>query len=301
MDRPIIEVKDITKKIGDQTIVDGISFTVSRGELFGLLGPNGAGKTTTIRMMVGLIRLTRGDILVQGYSIQRDFRKAIAEIGAIIETPAFYDYMSGYQNLQHYAHMYPCIGHTRIDEVVEFVGLSDRIGDAVHTYSLGMRQRLGIAQALLHKPSVLILDEPTNGLDPAGIKALREYLRRLAEEKGVTVIISSHLLSEMEMMCDRTAIIKRGKLLAVYRIGEISEQTPVHFTIDNPEGAVQALHYFTPPISAAVWEESLVVDLRQEQIPVVINFLAESGFRIYAVQPRTKKLEEIFMEVTTDE
>lgn len=298
----MIELKDVTKRIGRKTIVDSLNFSIGRGEIFGLLGPNGAGKTTTIRMMVGLIRLSKGDVLIRGYSIQRDYRRAIAEIGAIVETPAFYSYMSGYQNLLHYANMYANVDRVRIDEVVQFVGLSDRILDSVQTYSLGMRQRLGIAQALLHRPSVLILDEPTNGLDPAGIKELREYLRRLAEERGVAIIVSSHLLSEMEMMCDRTAIIKGGKLLAVRKIGERATQASVAFTVDNPEGAVKALNGFVPEIIAS-FENGyyLEVQLRREQIPVIVKFLAGAGFGIYEVQPKTKSLEEIFMEVTTDE
>ncbi len=173
----------------------------------GLLGPNGAGKTTMIRMMVGLIPPTAGEVYIGGHSLQSHRNQALRQVGVIVENPEMYKYMSGYKNLLHFARMIPGITKQRIHEVTELVGLTDRIHDKVKTYSLGMRQRLGVAQALLHRPSVLILDEPTNGLDPAGIRDLRDYLKRLAREHGTAVIVSSHMLSEMELMCDRVAII----------------------------------------------------------------------------------------------
>src|SRR5690606_36103405 len=183
------------------------------GEVFGLLGPNGAGKTTSIRMMVGLMKLSEGQIRICGKNVQTHFEEAMLNVGAIVENPEMYKYMSGYDNLIHYARMMSNITKQRINEVIGLVGLEARIHDKVKTYSLGMRQRLGVAQALLHKPKLLILDEPTNGLDPAGIRELRDYLRQLAKDEQIAVIVSSHLLSEMELMCDRVAIIQNGKLL----------------------------------------------------------------------------------------
>ena len=213
---PVIKLVNVSKKIDRKTIIDGLTLEIRRGEVFGLLGPNGAGKTTTIRMMVGLIAITAGDILIRGASINKDFRKAIAQVGAIVENPELYGFLTGYQNLVHFANLYPAVTLERIEEVISFIGLEKRIHDRVKTYSLGMRQRLGVAQAILNKPSILILDEPTNGLDPAGIKELRDYLRILAKNEGVSVIVSSHLLSEMELLCDRVAIIKSGRLLGVH-------------------------------------------------------------------------------------
>jgi ABC-2 type transport system ATP-binding protein len=181
---PLLQLKNARKDIGKKTIIHDLSLEVFPGEVFGFLGPNGAGKTTTIRMIVGLMGITSGEVLINGISIQKDFEKAIQHVGAIVENPEMYKFLTGYQNLLHYARMAKGVTKERIDEVVKLVGLEKRIHDKVKTYSLGMRQRLGLAQALLHRPSLLILDEPTNGLDPAGIREIRDYLRKLAKEEG---------------------------------------------------------------------------------------------------------------------
>lgn len=168
--KPIVQIKNLSKTIGKKTIIDDISFDVYPGEVYGFLGPNGAGKTTTIRMIVGLISITKGEILINGISIEKDFEKAISYVGGIVENPEMYKFLTGYQNLIHYARMQN-VKKERLDAVIQLAGLENRIHDKVKTYSLGMRQRLGVAQALLHSPKLLILDEPTNGLDPAGIKS----------------------------------------------------------------------------------------------------------------------------------
>lgn len=182
---PVVQLQHATKTIGRKKIVNDLSFDIPAGEVFGFLGPNGAGKTTTIRMMVGLVKISQGDILIKGQSIAKDFKKAIQNVGAIVENPDLYTYLTGYQNLKHYARMVTGIAKTRINEIADLVGLQERIQDQVKAYSLGMRQRLGIAQALLHRPSLLILDEPTNGLDPAGIHELRSYLKSLPVKKAL--------------------------------------------------------------------------------------------------------------------
>jgi len=220
----VVQLKHATKIIAGKNIVSDLSFDIPAGEVFGFLGPNGAGKTTTIRMMVGLIKISQGDILIKGHSITKDFNKAIRNVGAIVENPDLYKYLTGYQNLKHYARMVPGVTKDRIDEMVEIVGLTDKIHDKTKTYSLGMRQRLGIAQALLHCPPLLILDEPTNGLDPAGIHELRNYLKRLAHEEGVAVFVSSHLLSEMELMCDRVGVLQNGKLISIQSIKDFVQK-----------------------------------------------------------------------------
>ncbi len=216
--KTVVQLQGVSKVIKGKTIIDNLSFDVYEGEVFGFLGPNGAGKTTTIRMIVGLMNISKGDVLISGKSIKKDFEGAIKDVGAIVENPELYKFMSGYQNLKHFARMQNGITEERMKEVIELVGLTDRINDKVKTYSLGMRQRLGLAQCLLHKPKLLILDEPTNGLDPAGIREIRAYIRKLAQEEGMAVIVSSHLLSEMEMMCDRIGIIQSGKLVDVQQV-----------------------------------------------------------------------------------
>ncbi|MCY9692823.1 ABC transporter ATP-binding protein [Paenibacillus alginolyticus] len=262
---PIVKIDQITKRIGSKTIIDKLSFEVPRGEVFGFLGPNGAGKTTTIRMMVGLMSITEGDIRIGDYSIRTHFEQAIRHVGAIVENPEMYKFLSGYHNLVHYARMFPGIEEDRIQEVIDLVGMENRIHDKVKTYSLGMRQRLGIAQALLHKPSVLILDEPTNGLDPAGIRELRDHLRKLTREDGISVIVSSHLLSEMELMCDRVAIIQNGKLVDVRLIKEFGQadgKQQVAFEVASLDQALTVAAAHGAQVELAGDEIILILDRR---------------------------------------
>jgi len=217
----IVQIKNVTKKIGKKVIIDDLTFDVHSGEVFGFLGPNGAGKTTTIKMILGLMSITKGEIYIEGSNVEKDFEKAIARVGGIIENPDLYKYLTGYQNLVHFWRMYPDVKRERIDEVIKIVGLDKRIHDKIKTYSLGMRQRLGVAQALINSPKLLVLDEPTNGLDPAGIHELRTHLRTLAKEENVAIMVSSHLLSEMELMCDRVGIIQNGKLVGIQDMREM--------------------------------------------------------------------------------
>lgn len=296
----VVEIRNLTKVIGKKTIIDRLSFDVPKGEVFGFLGPNGAGKTTTIRMMVGLMSITEGDIVINGYHIKKDFEKAISHVGAIVENPEMYKFLSGYKNLIHYARMNTGITKERIDHLVHLLGLQNRIHDKVKTYSLGMRQRLGVAQALLHKPNVLILDEPTNGLDPAGIRELRDYLRKLAQEENIAVIVSSHLLSEMELMCDRIAIIQNGKLIDVKNIKELVndvEHLNVLFEVDAP-AEVQAMLANKLEKEIRIVEGGVSVQTTREQIPSINQYLVESQVPVYGIKVLTKSLEDKFLEMT---
>jgi ABC-2 type transport system ATP-binding protein len=211
---PALVAEHLGKSYGARVAVADVSFSVQRGEVFGFLGPNGAGKTTTIRMLVGLVRPTSGRVAIGGHDLAADRERALGRMGCIVESPDFYDYLTGRENLQHFARMVGAEALARVDELGELLRLRERLGDRVATYSLGMRQRLGIAQALLGEPELLILDEPANGLDPAGIHDLRALLRRLADERGLGVFVSSHLLGEVEKVCDRIAIVHRGRALA---------------------------------------------------------------------------------------
>ncbi|AJY73961.1 ABC transporter ATP-binding protein [Paenibacillus beijingensis] len=298
---PIVQLRDVTKRIGNRTIIDKLTLDVPRGEVFGFLGPNGSGKTTTIRMMVGLMSLTDGEIVIGGSSIRTEFEKAIRHVGAIVENPEMYKYLTGYQNLLHYARMIPGITKERIDEVAELVGLKERINEKVRGYSLGMRQRLGVAQAILHKPSLLILDEPTNGLDPAGIRELRDYLRRLAQAENTAVFVSSHLLSEMELMCDRVAIIQTGKLIDVRPIREVNAAAVavavVRLEVDRPEEAARLLGAF----NARVEDGQLAVEADRESVADINKQLVEAGLRVYGIRTVSKSLEDQFLEITGGE
>jgi ABC-2 type transport system ATP-binding protein len=303
MTTPIVQLRNVTKKIGNKTIIDRLSFEVPKGEVFGFLGPNGAGKTTTIRMMVGLMNITEGEILIDGQSITKNFESAIAKVGAIVENPEMYKYLTGYQNLIHFARMSKGVTKARIQEVITLVALENRIHDKVKTYSLGMRQRLGVAQALLARPSLLILDEPTNGLDPAGIRELRDYLRKLTKEEGISVVVSSHLLSEMELMCDRVAIIQNGKLVDVRLINEYvneDEKGKVIFDVDQKELAVTLLAS-TPEFNAAVTEHGVELSVDREQIAEVNALLVRGGVKVYGIRAITQTLEDKFLEMTGSE
>src|SRR6185369_15154150 len=231
----------LTKVIGDRTIVDDVSFEIFSGEVFGFLGPNGAGKTTTIRMLVGLIKPTNGHVVICGHDVRHDFENAMRCIGCIVETPDLYRFMTGRENLAHFARM---LGTdlADIERVASLVNLAHRLDQRVGTYSLGMRQRLGIAQALLGHPKLLILDEPANGLDPAGIREIRELLRQLAGEQSMSVFISSHLLAEIELTCDRVAIIHKGRILREGSVRElISSRRAMEFRVDDPARAAAVL------------------------------------------------------------
>lgn len=299
---PIVELKNVTKVIKGRTIIDDISFQVHKGEVFGFLGPNGAGKTTTIRMMVGLMAITSGDILIGGSSIKTDFEKAVRQIGAIVENPEMYKFLTGYQNLIHYSRMTTGIPKEKIVETIELVGLTNRINDKVRTYSLGMRQRLGLAQCLLHDPDVLILDEPTNGLDPAGIREIRDHIRLLAREKNMAVIVSSHMLSEMEMMCDRIGIIQDGKLIDVQHIKEFVNGKEAVFELEVTPGkkAITIVQTSYPNIRTSLSKNGVSVELPKEEIPNLVKLLVAEDVQIFGIKEVSKTLEDRFLEVTTE-
>ncbi|MBW5448394.1 ATP-binding cassette domain-containing protein [Cohnella sp. CFH 77786] len=300
---PVVQLRDVTKRIGGRTIIDRISLEVYPGEVFGFLGPNGSGKTTTIRMMVGLMSMSGGDILLGGRSVKSEFSRAVSQIGAIVENPEMYKFLTGYQNLLHYARM-SGVSKDRIAEVVEIVGLNGRIHDKVKKYSLGMRQRLGVAQAVMHRPKLLVLDEPTNGLDPAGIRELRDYLRRLAREEGTAVFVSSHLLSEMELMCDRVAILQKGQIIDIRSLrpedarssAETTEE--VLFEVDRPDAALGILDGLGPGRMAG---GGFTVEADRRTVAAINRRLVEAGIQVYGIRVKTKSLEDQFLEVTGSE
>ncbi|EZP76793.1 ABC transporter [Parageobacillus genomosp. 1] len=290
-------VENLRKTIRGKEIIKGISFELKEGEVFGFLGPNGAGKTTTIRMLVGLIKPTSGRISICGYDLERQFTEAIRHIGCIVENPELYPYLSGWENLEHFARMVPDIPKERIKEVVELVGLQNRIHDRVNTYSLGMRQRLGIAQALLGKPKVLILDEPTNGLDPVGIREMREFIRFLAETEGLSVLVSSHLLSEIQLMCDRVAIMAKGTLLRVDTVEHLlKEQARVVWRAEPLETAKAILAAETSIFRTD--GDTLITPYEPKKLSVWNKKLVEAGVAVHEIQPKLPTLEDLFIELT---
>ncbi|MCM3341246.1 ABC transporter ATP-binding protein [Paenibacillus sp. MER TA 81-3] len=311
----VLSVQQVKKMIGRKLIIKNVTFDVRAGEIFGFLGPNGSGKTTTIRMLVDLIKPTEGRIQVCGFDVNRDPEKALRYVGSIVENPEMYNFLTGWENLEHFARMVPEIGDDRIHEVVEIVGLSNRIHDKVKTYSLGMRQRLGIAQALLGRPNLLILDEPTNGLDPLGIKELRAFIRTLADS-GMAVFVSSHLLSEIQLMCDRVAIISRGEVLAVDDVEQlltgrnqfvIWQAKPEKKARDilSASGAVTFFNREDEVIDEAVLvgvpDYAILTETQPESIAELNRKLMEAGVEVEGIQRIMPTLEQLFLEITEGE
>lgn len=293
--QPIVELKKLSKMIGKKKIIDNLNLSLFPGQITGFLGPNGSGKTTTIRMMVGLMKPSNGEVVIEGQILNDYFEEAMSKVGVIVENPEMYKYMSGWKNLVHFSRMNKGIPISRIQEVVEQVGLQNRIHEKVSTYSLGMRQRLGLAQALLHRPKFLILDEPTNGLDPAGIREFRTYLRKIAVEEGVSVFVSSHLLSEIELMCDRIAVIQNGQLID---IREINQKEEAHYYIEaHPVEQTREI-LATQGLAFEMSGLGFVAKVEQAMIPAIIQSMVTANLQVFAVQPFRKTLEDQFLEMT---
>lgn len=302
----ILSIKGLNKTLGKKHILHDIDMECYGGEVFGFLGPNGAGKTTTIKIAVGLLDIDEGTIEICGYDVSKKFEQAMANVGGIVENPEMYKYLTGRENLRQYARMREVEDEKRIDEVVNLVKLSNRIDEKVSKYSLGMRQRLGVAQALLHKPKLLILDEPTNGLDPQGIKELRDVLKHIAHNDGVCVVVSSHLMSEMELMCDRVGIIANGKMIGTYSMEELTSRSngsAAEYIIET-DNAAKASELLSELFPCRVSENSdLVISVNieneREEISRINAKLINSGFKLYTVhRTENKKLEDVFIELT---
>ncbi|MGE5412557.1 MAG: ABC transporter ATP-binding protein [Syntrophomonadaceae bacterium] len=301
----VLSAEHLTKRFGNREAVSDVSFDVRAGEVFGFLGPNGAGKTTTIRMLVGLARPDRGRVRIRGLDLAHDFRRAMAHVGCIVEAPDLYRYLTGRENLVHFSRMLPNGALERIPELARLVALSERLDDRVSTYSLGMRQRLGIAQALLGNPDILILDEPANGLDPAGIREIRELVRHLATDRGIAVFVSSHLLSEVEQTCDRVAIIHRGRTLATGPVRELVDRVASDRVrvVARPARAAAAIlaAFGEAETDAGDGEGGIDARVPRERLPEALRALAGGGVDVYTVERRLASLEEVFLDVTGGE
>lgn len=298
MGKKVLELKNVSKSFGKRKIIDNLNLEVEEGEIYGFLGPNGSGKTTTIKMILRLINSDSGEIKVNGYDTKKQFEKAMECIGAIVENPDLYKYMSGIDNLRLHARIRN-IDEKRIKEVLELVEPKGREKDKVGKYSLGMKQRLGLALTLLHKPKVLILDEPTNGLDPAGIKKLRDILKEISHKEGVAVFVSSHILSEMQLMCDRVAVLDNGKIVKVEKISDTNEEKEevVEIKVRNIEKAVKILkEEFN--LDVKIENNKINITVRTEKLPEVIKKLAIADTEIQLVIPKEHTLEDIFFDAT---
>lgn len=289
--KKLLECINLCKSFGKKQILKNVSFSINEGDILAFIGPNGSGKTTTIKLILGLQKIDSGEVLINGLDITKNFEDAIRKVGAIVENPDSYMYLTGWQNLRLIADYYGNISDEDINELVKYVGLESRINDKVNKYSLGMRQRLGIARALLNKPNILILDEPTNGLDPEGIKDLRVLLKHLASD-GMGILISSHNLAELESFCNKVCIIDNGTII------ESSEVT----TLKNNENIVVFKVSDTSKIDIKdifdVNKTSFKVSASKEDIAKIIKKLVKDGIDIYEVKNEELTLEEAFLKKT---
>lgn len=300
----ILEIRGLSKSMGKKQILKNINLEVKGGEVFGFLGPNGSGKTTTIKLMLGLLNYNRGQIRICGHDVKREFEKAVSNIGGIIENPEMYKYLTGRQNLMQYRRMQDGITDERFEEVIDTVHLRARINDKVSKYSLGMRQRLGIAQAILHRPRLLVLDEPTNGLDPAGIKELRDIFKHLAHEEGCAVFVSSHMLAELEQMCDRVCIINHGEVVNSMTMDEIRsakrEGSGAVYRVDTPDPEAAAAVAQSMGMEYGINGGVLEIVTEKEKVSGFIKALALADVEVEGVIPVQKSLEDAFMEMVGD-
>ncbi len=296
----VLVLDRVYKTFGKRTVVNDVSFSVREGEVFGFLGPNGAGKTTTIKMILGLLSIDSGTITVDGHNVERDFEAAMKNLSGIVENPDMYPYLTGYDNLMIQARA--CgVGAKQVDEAVRMVGMQMRIKEKFKTYSLGMKQRLGIAQALLHQPKIMILDEPTNGLDPAGIQEMRNLLRHLAHNAGVSVLVSSHILQEMQLMCDTVGIISNGTLLQVADVEELisrSKSNTYRYILRPLDRAAELLRTYLPDRVLEITGDHVDLRITEEEIATVNRRLMENDVVILGLTPVGQSLEQSFMELT---
>lgn len=293
-EQKILECQNLRKRFGKKEILKDVSLEAKEGDILGFIGPNGAGKTTTIKLILGLQKITSGTVKINGYDIEKDFTKAIKRVGTIVENPDLYMYMSGYENLKMISKLYEGITKERIDEVIKLVGLENRIKDKVSKYSLGMRQRLGIAQAILHKPNLLVLDEPTNGLDPEGIKQIKDLIVKLAKEEKMAVLISSHNLLELESFCTKITILKNGEVIENTSIDEVKqdENTSYIFEVENEENAIEILKEKAKRKD----KNTIEVKVNKEDVPEIIEKLVKNNIKIYSVYQKESNLEDAFLK-----
>ena len=285
-----IRLANLKKSFAGKPALHGLSFAVERGEIFGLLGHNGAGKSTALGILLGMVFPDEGEAFVGGISVQRERPRALAKVGAIFEAPRFYEYLSGWRNLEIFTSYSALVSKRELQDAVEFVGLTARIHDKVGTYSQGMRQRLGLAQALLPEPEVVLLDEPTNGLDPEGIAEMRALIQRLNRERGFTVLFCSHLLSEVEQLCDRVAILNKGSLIYCGRWHDLAAKG-ARFRIEaEPWEKVGA------QLNGASLVEPGVIELPPgADIADIVARLVQAGVKVRGVAAEKQTLEQLYL------
>ncbi len=305
MSKPVLVVKNLTKYYGERIALNNVSFSIGEGEIFGLIGPNGAGKTTAIKLITGLAKISSGSVTILGNDIVSNFEKAILNVGGIIENPNFYNHLSGLQNLKYFASLYGKIDMNRINYLVKVLAMQNRIKNKVKTYSLGMKQRLGIICALINKPKLLILDEPLNGLDPTGIIEMREFVKKVATEEKIAVLISSHILSEVEALCDTVGIIKNGVLIEHQNITDlqrgIKDKERFAISVSHPNFAAKIITKQYANKNVEVVGKNVILQASSQEVQDILKFLITNNIGIFGTRTVTKSLEEIYFDMVDKE
>lgn len=294
----IVQTENLSKRFGKEQAVVGLDLKIRKGEIYGFLGPNGAGKTTTIRMLLGLMKPTSGKIKIFQKDVTKERIEILSKIGSLVENPSYYPHLTAYKNLEALRKILG-VPKSRIDEVLKIVRLTEAANKKVKGFSLGMKQRLGIAASLLHSPELLILDEPTNGLDPSGIIEIRNLIKRLPSEYGMTIVISSHLLSEIDQMATTVGIVSKGKMIFQdsIEVMRMQAQPKVLFKVHNSEQAWRSL--VKNGIKAECKEGQIVLDeCSDEKVAQIVQILVQEGFSVYRVEEEKQSLEDIFLQMT---
>jgi len=298
--KEILKVSGLEKSYGRTKILKGIDLSIEKGDVYGFLGPNGAGKTTTIRSILGLIKKDKGQVFLNSFDVDKNFKKAIDKVGSVVETPRFYEHLSGYKNLKLMANLYNNVPKKRIYEVLELTGMFNRMNDKVSKYSLGMKQRLGIARALLNNPELILLDEPTNGLDPSGMKEVRELIINLAKKENITFMISSHLLHEVEMMCNRIGIIKNGEKIIEGNVDELVNESKEKIEI-HTKHVKKVIEIINTQENFEIKNQQgniITLEAEKEKSKELNQLLVEKNIIVDYIIPKKNDLENIFINLT---
>ncbi|MBC7980739.1 MAG: ABC transporter ATP-binding protein [Armatimonadetes bacterium] len=290
----MLEARGLTKKFGGKPALQDVSFKLEKGEIYGLLGHNGAGKSTSLGIILGMVEPDQGEVEIDGVSVQHNRAKALRKVGAIFEAPAFYDYLSGWDNLKILMSYSGGFDEKAAKEVIERVGMTKRVGSKVRTYSHGMRQRLALAQALLPEPELLLLDEPTDGLDPEGIKWFRDFILQLRQERGITVLFNSHLLAEVELMCDRVAILREGKRVFEGSVKGFQNELPIYLLEAEPQDIAEK---FLKNIGSDLLGSGRITLPREVDPAQVVEGLVLAGVKIREFAKVRRSLEDVYMEI----
>jgi|AntRauTorckE6833_2_1112554.scaffolds.fasta_scaffold00117_17 ABC-2 type transport system ATP-binding protein len=298
MDNEILRIENLQKRFGNVEAVKNVNLKINKGDIFGFLGPNGAGKSTTIRMILGLVKPDNGCVVINGYSLKNDYKNALTNVGAMVETPSFYEFMTGYENLKLTANLYKDLKHVDLLKVIKIVGLKKKANEKVKGYSVGMKQRLGIARALLNDPELIILDEPTSGLDPQGKKEIRKLITNLSKTKNITFFICTHLLNEVEQICNRVAILQEGQIISNRLLTEDSNNKWIKIYTKQKDDVYQLLKDYEGVYDIRQSENAVEINVERDVIEEINTLLFSRNIKIKYIVPKVESLENYYFDKT---